>query len=456
MGQAKKAVDIGSRLEMMVDEFLIDSKQNVSLQLQQPRAQEIVWQNEHPWEGPSCCYFRILTDETGIRLYYRGGKDPVEGSTTCYAHSTDGIHFEKPELGLYEYEGTSANNIVFRGSEADSYASHNLAPFFDTNPNALPEERYKATGGYRLPDFTRRLLFAFSSPDGLHWTKMQDEPILSEGKLDSLNIGFWDEEAGTYRCYSRYMREGGETLQRDIQSCTSSDFLNWSPVQLNIYDQEPPQFDTNATVPAPNAPHILLSFPMRYIPLRKKHEDAFDSSLSDAMFMSSRDGVHWDRPFKEAWVRPGRDQGNWTDRNSMPAWGIAVTSDDEFSVYLSEHYRQPDARLRRYTVRRDGFASLNAGITPGQWTTRPLLFSGNQLVLNYATSAAGSLRVEVQDEAGTPLPGFGLDEFDELYGDELDAVAHWNGNADLSDLQGRPIRLRFTMQEADVFALRFE
>ena len=455
MGQAKQAVAIGSRLEMMVDEFLIDSKQNVALQLQAPRAQEVVWRNEHPWEGPTSCYFCIIPDETGFRLYYRGGHNPTDGSTTCYAHSTDGIHFEKPELGLYEYEGSRANNIVFRGSESDSYASHNFAPFLDTNPDAPPEQRYKATGGYRLPDYSRRLLFAFASPDGIHWTKLQDEPILCEGKLDSLNIAFWDQTAGTYRCYSRYMREGGETLERAIQSCTSPDFLNWSPVQHNIYEEATPQFYTNATVPAPNAPHILLSFPMRYVPQRQKQDFALDKSLSDAMFMSSRDGVQWDRPFKEAWIRPGRDPYNWTDRNTMPAWGIAVTGDDEFSVYLSEHYRWPDAQLRRYTVRRDGFASLNAGATPGEWTTRPLLFSGSQLILNYATSAAGLVRVEVQDENGQTLPGFGLDECDELFGDELDAVVSWNGNADLGALQNRPVRLRFTMQEADLFALRF-
>src|SRR5690606_21460245 len=143
--------------------------------------------------------------------------------------------------------------------------------------------------------------------------------------------------------------------------------------------------------------------------------------------------------FSEAWIRPGRDRRNWTDRSNMPAWGIVATAGDEFSVYLSEHYRWPDARLRRYTVRRDGFASLHAGATTGEWTTRPLLCSGSRLVLNYSTSAAGSLRVEVQDEAGKPLTGFGLHDFDELYGDELDAVARWNSQPDFSALQSHPV-----------------
>jgi hypothetical protein len=451
----KDLVDIGSRLEMLIDSWLVDNQEDVSLQIQQPRPQEIVWRNEMPWEGSTCCYFSVLDEGSRVRLYYRGGEDDVAGSVTAYAESSDGIHFEKPNLNLYDYKDSCKNNIVFKGCDDDSYASHNFAPFLDTNPQALPEERYKATGGYRLPDYSKRALYAFSSPDGIRWKKMQNDPIIEKGKLDSFNIAFWDSNAGLYRCYSRYMEEDAGTLRRAIQSSTSPDFKHWSPVQRNLYDVDPPEFYTNATVPAPNAPHILLSFPMRYLAKRKKIEEHPFESLSDAIFMTSRDGVHWDSTFSEAWIRPGRDQRNWTDRSNMPAWGIAVTADDEFSIYVSEHYRWADTRLRRYTVRRDGFASMHAGAQSGEWTTRPLLFSGSSLILNYSTSAAGSLRVELQDGRGNVLPGFSLEESEELYGDELDAVAHWKSHSDLSALQNQPIRLRFVMQEADLFSLRF-
>jgi hypothetical protein len=176
--------------------------------------------------------------------------------------------------------------------------------------------------------------------------------------------------------------------------------------------------------------------------------------LSDTVLMTSRDGVHWDRTFAEALIRPGLDRRNWTERSNMTAWGIIETSPAEWSMYVSEHYRWDDNRLRRYSIRRDGFASAHAGADGGEWTTRPLTFDGKNLLLNYSTSAAGSMRVEAMDQAGGALEGYRLEDSVELYGDELEAAARWKHNADLSALAGRTVRFRFVMRDADLFALR--
>jgi hypothetical protein len=170
--------------------------------------------------------------------------------------------------------------------------------------------------------------------------------------------------------------------------------------------------------------------------------------------MSSRDGVNWHRPFLEAWVRPGHDDRNWTQRSNMPAWGIVQLDPAEFSLYITEHYDWPDHRLRRITVRRHGFASVHAGASGGEFTTRPLTFTGKNLILNYATSAAGSVQVEVQDEQGTPIAGRTLADMPPLFGDELDAVVSWKSGGDLSHLVGKPVRFRFVLKDADLFALR--
>lgn len=464
MSESKSAVSIGARLEMLVDDWLIDRCSNITLHLTTPRREEIVWTNEKSWEGPTSCYFKVVQDGALIRLYYRGVNDEI----VCYAESRDGIHFERPNLGQYEFEGERNNNIVFQGSEADSFASHNFAPFLDTNPQALTGERYKAIGGHRRSDGTGRALYAFSSPDGIRWKKWRDEPIITEGKFDSLNVAFWDEVAGFYRSYSRVwvpadgaaMPPGGLAVYaglRGIQSSASNDFLNWSPGQPNSYSGSAPpeEFYTNAVTPAPNAPHILLAFPMRFVANRQKNDVFGQDGICDTVFMSSRNGVQWDRTFGEAFVRPGLDPRNWTDRSTMTAAGFAVTAPEEFSFYVSEHYRWPDNRLRRYSIRRDGFASLRAGAPIGEWTTRPLTFEGRNLKLNYSTSAAGSLRVEVQNEAGQPLPGYGLGQSGVLFGDELDGVVRWENQADLQSLQGQAIRLRFVMQDADLYALQF-
>lgn len=442
-------VAIGSRVEMFVDNWLIDStrtRDSVSLQLQAPVKREIVLVTDKSWEGPDSAYFTVFQDGPLVRLYYRGivpAGDTSSGQVTCYAESTDGIHFARPNLGLLEFQGSKENNIIYRGVEA-----HNFAPFRDANPTVKAEERYKAVAG------SQSKLYAFVSPDGIHWKKLQTEPVMTKGAFDSLNLAFWDEQTQNYRCYSRYA-DGGV---RAIQSCTSTDFVHWTDPVPNRYPKGAPKehFYTNGTRPCPGAPHIYLSFPKRFVPARKKFADYKETGVSDAVFLSSRDGVNWDRTFLEAWVRPGRDDRNWTQRSNMPAWGIVQLDPAEFSIYISEHYEWPDNRLRRLTVRRHGFASVHAGAAGGEFTTRPLTFTGKNLILNYATSAAGSIQVEVQDAQGKPIQGRTLADMPPLFGDELDAVVNWRSGSELSDLIGKPVRFRFVMRDADVFALRTE
>ena len=116
---------------------------------------------------------------------------------------------------------------------------------------------------------------------------------------------------------------------------------------------------------------------MRFVPERKKVAEMNESGVSDAVFMSSRDGENWDRTHLESWLRPGTDQRNWTHRSNMPAWGIVQTSPDEFSMYVSEHYAWPDNRLRRVTVRRHGFSSAHAGFL-GKAIGYPAIFGGTK------------------------------------------------------------------------------
>jgi hypothetical protein len=108
------------------------------------------------------------------------------------------------------------------------------------------------------------------------------------------------------------------------------------------------------------------------------------------------------------------------------------------------------------TVRRHGFASIRAECEGGWFITRPFLFSGNRLVLNYATSAVGSVRIELQDASGTPLEGFSGDEMDVLYGDELEGVVRWRNGADVSRLAGKPIMMKAILHDADLYAFQFK
>jgi len=129
---------------------------------------------------------------------------------------------------------------------------------------------------------------------------------------------------------------------------------------------------------------------------------------------------------------------------------------DEISLYSTEGYYVKNARLRRHTVRMDGFVSVHAEAPGGELVTKPLVFSGRELVINYSTSAAGSVRVEIQDAQGIPVPGFALADATEIYGDEVEFAVPWKAGASLEGLAGKPVRFRFVMKDADLYSIRFE
>jgi hypothetical protein len=242
---------------------------------------------------------------------------------------------------------------------------------------------------------------------------------------------------------------------RNIMRAESTDFIHWSEPELIEYaDERREHLYTNGIGPYFRAPHITLGVPARFVPERTKVPEHPYCGVSDAILMSSRDGRRFLR-WEEGFVRPGPEPQVWTDRNNYPAWGMVQTSPSELSLYWTEHYRHPGMRLRRGTIRLDGFVSLHAGGEIGELLTRPLIFSGRKLTVNYATSAVGALRFELCDSAGRPIKGFSLADHDFLFGNEIERTVTWHSRADLVELAGRPVRLRVRLHDADLYALRF-
>ena len=458
-------ISLGSRRELFVDDYLIESFEGTAeLRLHPPQRREVVFQVEGPIENACSGVYSVLVENEGRYFLYYRGKYPLNDNagdasaqqTANVAFSVDGVHFERPRLGIYDVGDGGQNNIVWQGIQA-----HNLVPFRDPNPAAEDDQRFKAVGGTGTNN-----LYALFSPDGLHWRLADEKPLPVTGAFDSANVAFWDPVRRKYRLFSRLFIPG---RGRSIQSCESDDFLHWTKPVPHEYDPDAPveEFYTNATTPCPGAEHILLSFPMRYVAQRITPVADLDAmaypgtgapgmaGMTDAVMMSSRDGIHWRRPFPEAWLRAGLDERNWTHRNTCPAIGILPLSDTEWSMYVSEHYGWPDNRLRRLSLRPWGFASVGARHCGGEMITRPFTFAGEELRLNVSTSAVGSIALEIQDAAGQPMEGFTMDDFPPLYGDFLDRTAVWSTGADLAALAGRPVRLRVRLRDADLFALRF-
>lgn len=438
---SEEAPDIGNRLELFVDRHRIASMNGARLKLHPPDEREVALRTDAPWEGPGSAYFTVFEDGDRFRMYYRG--TGVDGEQfACTAESTDGIEWVRPEVAVFEHNGSTANNIVWKGPPHD--ATHNFAPFKDSRAGVPADQRYKALAGAPL--------FAFASADGLKWRLLREEPVITKGKFDSQNLAFWDPNKNKYVSYFRLTHE----KRRYVALCTSNDFLTWTEPQLiDVGDTPKEHFYTNATVPYFRAPHYYFAFPKRFEPERKRLNQHPHKGVSDGIFLSSRDGVFFDRTFMEALIRPGRDQDNWGDRSNMTAWGILQTAPDEMSIYYSQNYRHPTHRIRRGVFRLDGIASVNAGYTGGELITKNLRFTGRHLVLNCATSAAGSIRVELQDHAGQPIPRFDLSNAPEFYGDSIAEAYKWDRTDDVSSLAGKVIRIRFILKDADIFSYRF-
>lgn len=444
---------VDSYWELFVDGAVVESLTGgAQLRLHHPTPQEVVLECDRPWEGNTSGYFSVLQDGKTFRTYYRGSAYDVRTQkvthpeVTCMVESGDGIHWERPHLGLYEFGGSKRNNIVWVGKE-----SHNFAPFIDTNPRCDARAHYKALGR------SEGGLIAFESSDGVRWRRMQDKPVITEGAFDSLNIAFWDEVLGKYREYHRGFRDG----YRDVMTCESDDFLHWTkPRWLDWGDAPREHLYTNAIRPYFRNPRILLGFPMRFVPDRAKVPEDPYPALCDNVLIVSRDGFHFKR-WQEAFQRPGPQRERWVNRNNMPAWGLLATRSplpgcpDEISFYSVEGYYLPNqtARVRRFTLRMDGFVSVNAPYSGGEVLTKPVVLHGERLQINYATSAVGSVRVEMTDQQGNPIKGFAAENCIEMYGDEVEADVRWK-DADIRSLRDKPVRLRFLLRDADLFAFR--
>lgn len=433
-------VDVGSRLQLFLDDWLIDALTEVTFELHPPTPRETVLTKDMPWESTTMFYPVVIRDGQRYRMWYRAN-GPSEG----YAESEDAIHWTRPNLGIIEFEGSKENNLVWAGPGA------NMCPFRDENPAAPPQEQYKSVA-------RAGSLFGQVSPDGLHWRLVQEEPILDDPPFDSHNICFWDKWRQEYVAYTRGVAGAGTFKGgvRWIRRATSKDFRHWSELEpIDLGGKPFEHLYTNAATPYARAEGLYLMFPFRLVVDRTLDPDwEGGPGMADIVFMWSRDGLHFNR-FMEAFMRPGPDPRNWHERAMCMGRGVLQTSPTELSMYFVENYRTGSVRIRRATLRTDGFVSVNARYTGGEFTTKPLTFQGRELVINCSTSAVGSVQVEIQDSTGNPIEGFTLAQCPDIFGDEIERVITWESGSDLSALAGRPIRLRFVMKDTDLYSMRF-
>ena len=458
---AAEPVDIGSRRELFVDDLLIGKLDRVRLKLHNPH--RLRRQPRRPFGH----YATVLEDQGKLRLYYRGDKAPGahwrdgwgkyhEGEVTLYAESDDGgVNWKEPNLGLFDIVKFPKGNVVMEVGEKTFLVPHNFTPLIDTREGVPADQRYKALGGgrypaenwggWKTPEARAALrkkygpggLKAFASADGLRWRLLRDEPVLAEdlGSFDSQNVAFWSDAEQQYVAYFRFFKNGVRAIRRS----TSKDFLSWTePVDMEA-NAPGEHLYTSATQPYFRAPHIYVALPTRF--------QSRAGAITDIVFMASRPGSsRYHRHFREAFIRPGLGRRGWGNRANYITLNAVPTSSTEMSMFMYGG--------GHYVLRLDGFISVHAGYEAGEFVSKPFTFAGQQLEINYSTSGAGRLRLELQHADGTPAEGFTLEDCEPIFGDAIRHVVVWKGGA-LDNLAGKPVRLRAQMNEADLYSIKF-
>jgi len=455
----KGAIAVGTQKQLFIDDLLVESREGVVLTMNPPRkTNERCIVADKPWESACvCAYNTVMEDEGLYKMWY----DAVASDASrwlCYATSRDGVHWEKPRLGLVEFEGSRENNIVFPLTREGAMTYEPGCVFIEARPGVPRQERYKMVCTYGLPG--GQGTYVFASADGLRWSPLSDRPSFRSS--DTGNVAFWDERIGRYVAFVRVWAP-----LRMVGRCEFDDLRDWGQEQIVFrYDEsDPPHMDfyTNAAVKYPFADSVYLIFPSAYFHYPEPPEGKFSNDgLLDIRLAVSRDGIHFTRPHRRPFVGLGVS-GSWDDSALYMATGMIRSGAEVWMYYAGFNYTHGvwpppggyQGTISRLVLRLDGFVSADADYGGGVLTTKPLVFEGRQLRLNLETSVAGTVLVEILGEEGTAVPGFSAGEADPIKGNYIERVVTWRGREDVGALAGQSIRLRFRMRDAKLYAFQF-
>jgi len=452
--------------QLLIDDRLTESETGLTRTMNPPTKAGPVLLADRPWEGHRVgAYGTVLEENGAYRLWY----DCIDAEgrlLLAYATSTDGLHWEKPALGIVEYNGSRENNLL----EVEGGGT----VFVD--PVAPPEQRYKY-----VADIWKQGMFAWTSPDGLHWTRSGGSRLPLDP--DTQNMALYDRRLGKYVVYLRGWNplrvvvrgEMDDILQPWPYTPAAEPYYIWGRDELPTISteletvfgadaQDPPSTDFYNSAVVQYRDDVYLMFPSAYRhfpepPVGKYGNDG----LLDIQLAVSRDGRAWTRPSRQPYVRLGRP-GEPDAGMMYMIVGMIERGDEVWQYYFGYDYTHGEYRpaeqphtgaLMRVVQRRDGFVSLDAAYEGGEFVTKPLVMDGERLVLNVDCSAVGTVRVAILDEGGAELPGFGLEQCELVEGNAIAHTVRWEGGMDLSALRGKPLRLRFVMRACKLYAFEF-
>lgn len=444
--------------QLLVDDHLIERTEGVTRTYHAFRKdpQNPIIRADAPWEGQTIyLYGTVLPRETapGFRMWYHAWAD--NEYRMLYAESDDGLRWNKPALGLTEYNGSVNNNILFRRT----HENHNPQVMFTpSDPN--PDMRYKMVYfeyGRTPPTYTKTGYRGAYSPDGVHWTDTENNPVLLDDPGDVGNF-VWDPIRSRYLGYPKKFADVRGFRRRCVGYSETTTFEQWPASELII---TPDEFDDRWVTS--DGQHTdfygLCGFPYQNLYLGFlwifRITDGKNDGPIYVELVSSRDGMHWKRQDEPRTpILPLGDDGTWDDGMLFtPNHPILVG--DTIRMYYggfdgTHGADDASAAIGLATMRKDRFVSLDAGAQRGTVTTKPLLHVRGTLRLN-CSADAGSIEVEVLDHTGNPIPGFTAAESTPVSVDGIDQPVHWGDRTSLPTTSG-PVQIRFTMENAALYA----
>lgn len=497
-------INISNRRECFFDNFLINEKKTTAeTRLHKPTRREVIMELSDPWEGNHASIFSTFFAEEKWHMYYC-----VENKSqfVCYAVSDDCIHWTKPNLGRVEFCGSKDNNILFDPTLLQGFdfrGFNNMSVFYDENPSCPPDEKYKMVAWW----MGHASLVLLTSADPINFDKHR--LITDDGEFDSQNRAFWSAEHKKYFCYYRDEHEPGENIgiidksytdkvasslfdpetfamrdpgqgtfsfMRDIRVIESSDFVNWSAKKSITYNGADFQLYHNCVFPYPRAPHLFVAFPLRYVE-RKAWTKNYDElcgradrlqrmkqmarlglAVTDSLFMTSRDGYEFTK-YDEAFIQPPAENPDAFVYGDSAATPVLVEipseipgADNEYMIMVRESFRltaESRPKLVKYTLRLDGFVSLHAGGEEKEVVTKELVYDGNELYANIATSARGYAYFTLKsgDEEYTSV---------EVFGNSINKRIRFDDDEAVKRLSGKSVTLEIKMFDCDIYSIKFE
>lgn len=488
-------LDVGTAKQLFLDERLCAASDGVRLVMNPARRTgdvliELDQAYETAVDGAGVGSYSSVMEEDGkLRIwwfYSIPGRTSMEKRRVCYAESVDGIHFTKPELGLLEMGGSKACSAVI-GDPVQG-----ACVWID--PNAASDERYRSQAKLGpFPETDTTMVF-YASPDGIRWNETHRIQV---GACDTQNVVFWDE---MYRRYVMYTREWARTDDphlnyRQVRRLESDDLRRWENESI-VWEADEIDLAYHATSTGQAPVDYYGACVYRY-------PDAGNLYvlLAEAFW-------HWkDRPDEEKWgyspdpknlqkrvvrlapssmdvrlgySRDGKEFSRTTDRgpflrmgqngcfDSRRVWILPrpIHRGDEIWFYYVGDNRDHDgfvdpaasarrSGISRAVLRLDGFVSADADHSGGWVETPAMKFTGNRLVVNLDASGGGSARVELRNEKGEPIPGYSAADSIVLLGNGTSLPVSWKGGAHSGALEGKPIKIRFLLQECKLYAFQF-